>query len=381
MVTSDHLRDARIVVVGAGVIGATQAYRLAQAGAEVTVVERRHTGAGTTGATFAWINGVNKPPRHYERMNVQAIRDHEDLAAELEGDWVHIGGTILWAARDDATKAEHYRTALRRSMGWGTRVDRIDATTLGTLEPDLALHPDSTAEIHLVHRTGWIDPIPLAHAALRAAQTRYGASLERAEVTGFDLRADTIVGVRLLDGRTLGADVVMDCAGPDAPSLAALAGLTLPVERIPGVILTSTPVPVRLRHVLQTPFGNARPDGGGRLALQWEPLDTLVAGTGVLGPAHPEVLAAYERLSSLLPGLRAGRVEAVRIGIRSVPNDGRSIVGFDPRVGNLYHVVTHSGVTLSARLALLVTEELSGGGDEALAPYRPDRLLSSTAPT
>jgi hypothetical protein len=42
-------------------------------------------------------------------------------------------------------------------------------------------------------------------------------------------------------------------------------------------------------------------------------------------------------------------------------------------VGNLYHVVTHSGVTLSARLALLVTEELTGGDTAPLEPYRPSR--------
>lgn len=380
MVSSDFLRDTRILIVGAGIIGATQAYRLAQAGARVTVVERRHTGSGTTGATFAWINGVSKPPRHYERMNVQSIRDHEDLAAELEGDWVHVRGTILWAARDDATKAEYYRTSMRRSMGWGTRVDVIDAATLRALEPDLEVDPASTAEIHLVHRTGWLDPIPLAHAALQAAITRYGAVLERADVAGFDIRAETIVGVRLSDGRTLAADVVMDCAGPDAPAVTALAGLTLPVERLPGVILISTPVPVRLRHVVQTPFGNARPDGGGRLALQWEPLDTLVAASGTIDAAHPEVQAAYDRLASLIPGLRSGGVEAVRIGVRAVPNDGCSIVGFDPRIGNLYHVVTHSGITLAARLALLVTEELGGGGDEALGPYRLGRLLGAAGP-
>ncbi len=50
MTTSDYLRDARVVVIGAGAIGAALTYRLAQAGAKLTTIERRYPGAGTTGA-------------------------------------------------------------------------------------------------------------------------------------------------------------------------------------------------------------------------------------------------------------------------------------------------------------------------------------------
>jgi glycine/D-amino acid oxidase-like deaminating enzyme len=60
-----------------------------------------------------------------------------------------------------------------------------------------------------------------------------------------------------------------------------------------------------------------------------------------------------------------------------VPKDGFPIVGFDPTVFNLYHVVTHSGITLAARLALLVTEELTGGDTAPLDAYRPARFARS----
>jgi glycine/D-amino acid oxidase-like deaminating enzyme len=57
-----------------------------------------------------------------------------------------------------------------------------------------------------------------------------------------------------------------------------------------------------------------------------------------------------------------------------MPADGRSIVGWLPGAGGLYVAVTHSGVTLAAHLARLITAELvSGAASGDLAPYRPSR--------
>ena len=53
----------RIVVIGAGVMGASVAYRLAQAGASVTVLEAGRVGGGTSGCSFAWTNSIAKTPR------------------------------------------------------------------------------------------------------------------------------------------------------------------------------------------------------------------------------------------------------------------------------------------------------------------------------
>ena len=62
-----------------------------------------------------------------------------------------------------------------------------------------------------------------------------------------------------------------------------------------------------------------------------------------------------------------------------MPADGRSIVGWLPGVGGLYVAVTHSGVTLAAHLAQLITTELvSGAAATELAHYRPDRFTATT---
>ncbi|MBV8987320.1 MAG: FAD-dependent oxidoreductase, partial [Solirubrobacterales bacterium] len=64
-----------IIVVGAGVIGAAVAYRLAQAGARVTVLEAaERIGQGTSGRSFAWTNSNEKGPRLYHDLNVAGMR-------------------------------------------------------------------------------------------------------------------------------------------------------------------------------------------------------------------------------------------------------------------------------------------------------------------
>ena len=50
----------KTIVIGAGVMGASVAYRMAQAGAAVTVLEAVRIGGGTSGISFAWTNAHKK---------------------------------------------------------------------------------------------------------------------------------------------------------------------------------------------------------------------------------------------------------------------------------------------------------------------------------
>ena len=382
MATSDYLRDARIVVVGAGAIGTTLSYRLAQAGARVTTVERRFPGSGTTGNTFAYVNGTDKPPRAYHRLNVLSIRDHEDLADEIAGDWLHVTGSLHWADARDVGRAGDLRNVMRRLLAWGMRVDEVDpGRAMRELEPDAWIDPETVETAYLVQRAGWLDPVAMAHGTMSAAVARYGARLVRGEVVGLRSTGVTIDAVVLADGEELAADVVVNAAGPDARRLAVLAGVDLPLERTPGLLIVTAPAPACLRHVLYTPGVNLRPDGGARLMVQRESLDSHAVDGSPLAIDDPLVTEALASARAVVPALREVEAEAVRLGVRPMPADGLPLVGFDPVVANLYHVVTHSGITLAARLALLVTEELTGGDTTPLEAYRPARFAAGVGST
>ncbi len=375
MVASDRLTDAQVTVVGAGVVGAAIAYRLAQAGASVTTVESRYPGSGTSGNSFAWLNGFNKPPRDYHRLNLMSIRDHEDLADELNAEWVHVNGGLHWADSADSQRSTRLREHVRHLREWGARVDvATPETVMRELEPDLSIDPTCVSEVYVVEREGWLDAVPMAHGVLHAAIRRYGARLERADVTGFRLQGGGVAAVCLSDGRELPTDLVIDAAGPEAGRVAALAGIEIPLDRPPGVLVGTAPAPICLRHVVVTPEVNVRPEGGGRVLLQRETLDGTVSEGDSLAADGPLARESMTYGQRVLPCLADVQASVVKVGVRSMPRDGYPIVGLAPGVSGFYLAVTHSGITLSARLARLVTEDLAGGTPWELAPYRPARF-------
>lgn len=67
-------------------------------------------------------------------------------------------------------------------------------------------------------------------------------------------------------GRVWAAGHAVNCAGPDAGGIAALADVSLPLARIPGLVGESTPVPeARLGAILATPGVDLRPASGARV--------------------------------------------------------------------------------------------------------------------
>lgn len=372
---SDHLAGAQIAVIGGGAIGAALTYRLAQAGAAVTIVEERHPGAGTSGRSFAWLNGFRKQPREYQQLNGRSIREHDTLRTELGGDWLHVDGGIYWMHDDDPDAVAELHRGVRQMREWGYRVDRVGPeVAMRELEPDLAIDRSRVSEVYVFPNEGWVETVRMTHALVQAAATRYGTRVVHASVRGLIPSGHGVSGVLLSDGAEISADIVVNAAGVGAAALAKTAGVTLPIRRQPGVLFVTEPAPLGLRHVVHTPDGNLRPDGGGRVMFQREAFDSEMTEDRVVAPDDPLIARALTHARRIAPALDDLRIEAVRVGVRPMPLDGHPIVGFERDVPGLYEVVTHSGVTLCAILARLVTEELSGGSVPDLEPYRPERF-------
>jgi glycine/D-amino acid oxidase-like deaminating enzyme len=88
------------------------------------------------------------------------------------------------------------------------------------------------------------------------------------------------------------------------------------------------------------------------------------------------------RARRVVRGLQDASVTGYRVCVRPMPADGQPVVGWLPGAGGLYVAVTHSGVTLAAHLAQIITTELtSGQADAKLAPYRPGRFTTATLGT
>jgi glycine/D-amino acid oxidase-like deaminating enzyme len=148
----------RVIVIGAGVVGASVAYRLAQGGAAVSVLERDRVGGGTSGSSFAWTNANNKTPRAYHDLNVAGMRAHAALRDEFgETPWWHGGGGIEW---EDAAGQAAHREKIERLRAWGYRAEWITPHDLEALEPDLDRRVVGDAPTAYFPDEGWLDPVP-----------------------------------------------------------------------------------------------------------------------------------------------------------------------------------------------------------------------------
>ena len=366
----------KAVVVGGGVLGASVAYRLSQAGVRVTVLERARVGAGATGATFAWTNSLRKPPRPYHDLNVASMSVYLGLGEEFDDtSWFRVTGNAEWAKSDEARREQKDR--IRRLHSWHYRAEWIGLDDLMELEPDLARDAVGDAQIAYYPDDGLVDPVRFAAAMMGAATRRYGAELRLgAHVAGVGIRSGRIVAVRTRDGEHHEADVFVNCAGRWVNDVIENApDLSIPMAPTVGFLAFTPPAPTIIRRPLHTPGVNIRPDGAGRLMMASAATDMQSSLEEPAGASSVPAMDLMTKTARLIPALREMKPEATRTMLRSIPLDDVAVLGTFPHVENYYLCVTHSGVTLAPLLGKLVAEEIvDGEATMDLEPFRPTRF-------
>jgi|HubBroStandDraft_1064217.scaffolds.fasta_scaffold144223_2 glycine/D-amino acid oxidase-like deaminating enzyme len=366
----------RMIVIGAGVMGASVAYRLAQAGAAVTVLEAGRVGGGTSGVSFAWTNAHRKPPKSYHDLNVGGMKAHAALRDEFGATpWWHGGGSLEWEPEADRAAQ---RQNVEQLQSWGYAAEWIDHKQLQDLEPDIDLATVDDAPIAYFPDEGWLDPVLYAHAMLSAARRRHNAQVIcGARVVDLAMTGDRVHGVRTADGTLHEADMVVNCAGRWTNDAVREAGLHLPLAPTVGFLVFTPPVASSLARVVRTSVIDARPDGAGRLILHWNPTDATLSIDSKLSPSMPEARDLAQRARRLLPAIGNVEPEAVRIAIRPIPSDQKSAVGPLPRVSGYYLAITHSAVTMSPFLGAAVADEVVRAKQRPeLADFRPARFFN-----
>lgn len=360
-----------IAVIGAGVVGASLAFRLAQSGAGVILIDQGDPGQGTSGSSFAWANANLKLPRDYFELNFAGMRAHFALRDELgAAPWLHEGGNLVWQ-NDESELTER----IDRLVSWGYVAElRSAAEAHKMLEPNVRFsRPD--AQLAFFPEECWIDAPLLASSMVEralqfGAQTHFGTSLEAIEREGGRLTAVTL-GQR---GR-LPVDAVVNAAGAGANKVAALVGRNLPLAPTTGLLVRITASSRPISRVVHTPDVHLRPDGDGFILLHHDDTDHQLGNRRQIGLDDPLVVDLLTRAQGVIDGLDNARVVDARIGVRPYPHDGRSCAGAVSTIPGYYEAVTHSGVTLGPLLGQLLAQTIiSGETDPLLAHFSPDRF-------
>jgi glycine oxidase len=348
-----------VIVVGGGVIGLAAGWRLAGRGARVAVLERGALGRGTTHVAAGMLAPVAEAELSEEpllRLGTASAAAYpafvEELreASGLDPGFLRCGTMLVARDRDEAEWLDRVRDVRTRL---GLSVERLLPGAARRLEPALA----PTLRLALDDRDDHaIDPRLLV-AALAEAARRAGASLR----TGSEVASVGDGSVRLADGSTLAADVVVIAAGPWSGRVGGIPDhARVPVRPVKGQILRlrDPSGPGLLSRVLRMQSGYIVPRGDGRYVLgatmEERGFDTTVTAGAVFELLRDAV--------ELLPGIDELVIDELSAGVRPGTPDNLPVIG-PGAVDRLWWATGHhrGGVLLAPVTAELIAASILDG--------------------
>lgn len=375
----------RVVVAGAGIIGASVAWHLAKAGVEVTVIDREGPATHASRGSFAWINATwSKQPRAYHALNQAGVAGWKRLQPEFRLP-VRWGGSLEGNA--DAALEASLVERVAEQQRWGEATRLVERAELATLEPEV----DFSALRQVVYSAndGAIDPVAATRAFLAAA-IALGAKVEfPCELTGVTLAAGRLTVVQTSRG-DIPADRLVLATGAAADAGRRFADWDVPQRDSPGATAVTAPMPRLVQRVLWLPGVHLHQRDDGRIVLGEEAGPPPGEAHALRLQSHPNdfpareiALQHAERMHAaaqrFVPGLPALEFEEVRVCWRPMPLDGYPVLGASPARRDVYIAVMHSGVTLAPVVGALAAQEVLGDAVvDVLKDFRPDRRFSAS---
>ena len=373
-------RKLRVVVAGAGIVGASIAYHLAKAGASVTVVDKEGPATHASRGTFAWINATwAKQPRYYHGLNQDSLSNwhslHQDLGIPLR--W---SGSLEWF--DNDARQARLREQIAEQVTWGEDARMVAAEQLASLEPGVDF--GDTQEVAFSANDGAVDPV-LATQILLAAAKELGAQVRYpCKLTGVKMSAGRVEAV-ITDQGLITTDKLVLATGAEPAMASRLANIEIPQRSTPGVIAITAPLPPLINRIIVAPgiHMHQRIDGRMVLGEQGGPPQNTAHEQRLQGRpnAFPSRELAQEHGARMLavakrfvPATSTAVIENVYIGWRPLPLDGHPVLGASPARPDVYLAIMHSGVSLAPIVGQLASRELIAGETIArLDSYRPNR--------
>jgi len=209
----------KVIVVGAGILGASTAYQLAKMGAEVTVIDRKDQGQATdaaAGIICPWLS--QRRNQAWYRLAKAGARFYPELIEELQGEgetetgYAKVGALSI---HDDTEKIANMEKRAQLRLADAPEIGEI--TTLSAAEVQ-AMFPLLSEGYEAVHISGAarVDGRALRDALLRSAG-RNGAILIHGDAR-LEYQANRVVGVSV-SAESIAADEVIVCAGAWAKQL------------------------------------------------------------------------------------------------------------------------------------------------------------------
>lgn len=378
-----------VIVIGAGVIGASIAFRLAQAGYSVTIIDRGVPGAGASGSCDQAIFLQSKQPGLHMRLALHSRDMFDSLTEELGAnlDFQPDGGMVVI---ENEAQWEFMSSFVPRQREAGIDIALLSGEEARQMQPRLSPNIWGAA-VSMVDAE--VNPLLLNTAFLDAAQRAGARVLRHTEMLSTIEDDDGVIcGIQTNSGPLYGG-LVVNAAGPYAASVGERAGVPTAVKPRRGVILITEPVPQFINGVLlcaqyvaakhlQHAAGNAPPHGIGLSLGQTAGGSVLIGGSREFTDFSRDVSSSLiteiaKHSSRLLPELGKLRLVRAMVGFRPYTGDGLPVIeqsrpGWITAAGH-----EGDGIALAPITGQLVLDLIRGDGPTQ--HFLPD--LSSSRPS
>lgn len=341
-------KQARVVVIGGGVIGSSTAYHFGKEGwgDDVVVLEQHQLTAGTTWhaagliETFGSTSETSTSFRKYTR----------DLYARLEEEtgvstgWKQCGFIEL---ASNAHRVEEFRRVSNHCRYHGIDVHEISPREVSQLFP-LCRVDDIQCGFY-VPQDGRANPVDVTMSLAKGARNQGVRFFTGVQVTDVDVTEDgRVCGVRTSDGQLIRCEYVVNCAGMWARQLGQRHGVNIPNQAAEHYYLITEAIPEvdPSWPVIEDPssYTYIRPEGQGLMVGLFEPKAAAWNVGGIpdsfsFGSIDPD----WDRMSGFLntamervPRTLTAGIKTFFCGPESFAPDLSPILGESPELRNYF---------------------------------------------
>lgn len=368
-----------VVVIGAGLIGLSIGFELAQRGATVRIYDR-----GEPARAASWAGaGILAP--YSERLRDEALlafgatslREYPSFVERIRaaGDidpHLRLDGVVHAAFNE--VEAELLKHHARELAQRGVATEQLGRAALLTAEPWIGAQVISGL---LIAQEGAVDNRRLGRALVAACAAR-GVAIERAEALGVECDARRVLGVRTELG-FVSADVAINACGAWASRLGGVPQSCVPpVEPVKGQMLALAVPPGFVRHTTWFAGAYLVPRDDGRLLLgatdEAVGFDERVTAQGAHALLHAALTAA--------PSLGGFTVTENWAGLRPGTPDGLPFLGSTP-IDGFFLATGHfrNGILLAPATARAVADAVEGKLAPELRAFSIERHTEESAPS
>ena len=356
------------IVVGAGIVGATSALALTNAGMKVLVVDRGNIASGTTSAGEGNILVSDKEPGPELELALHSrdawfeIEDDVGGGFELEAK----GGVVV--ARSEVGVKGLFELTVRQ-VAVGIQAQDLHVRELRKLEPHLS-HAITNGAFY--PQDSQCQPMLATAVIMKGVKDRGGRFLPGVNVVSIEVNNGRVSGINTSQG-IFHAPIVVNAAGTWAGEVAKLAGSSLPIAPRRGFILVSAPTKKLIFHKVYDSEYVANVSSAEADLQSSAVVESTQAGTILIGASRERVgfkegidysvlrILARQAIE-LFPILANLQLMRVYRGFRPYAPDHLPVISEDPLIKGLWHNAGHegAGIGLAPASARLITDAILG---------------------